>query len=656
MTEYGRQIEASDRFIVVRSELPRERVLDKLEASDALWVLVRYPFRERWLLLARDEALRILTGPQAWPGAQLAHVLLGERQRSVRLESGWRHRDRMVVPMGEDRFVRMDRGRPVAVVAMVDVPLSDLSEDDEVPMVSRVIGFESAREPPEREQPEPDEGESPVRFPSIEPEGAVAPGQPVTLVVDLRRAPGASTLGALAMHLRDSAWTEVAVTAVLHSAAIEFEAGGACVLHVRRNADTLQGTVQGRVLDDVCPGATIEVRAMFVLGTRYCGEAVRRIQVAASTPSPAPYAPASSLRLEPRAPQPDLIVTITVTDPNTPGKMHWGMHTNWFPGRPESMHGNIDLGGDPGAAAARLLDRLAKQARKAHGPEIAAAGEMLWRLAPPAFHALYWALLDHHGDRALTIQFVTDDPHMPWELMLPARASTLAQGALALRHHVARWPGGSRGFLGAPLQDGSMVAIAPRYKRANLAAPDAVEATQRLAQRLGAQQLDGTVAALMDLLTNPPASRVALLYFAGHGAYPSDDPAEAAIALEDGKLSASVAASAAIELGRKHGTVVFLNACEVGASGSVFGATCGFAQAFMSRMFGGLIAPLWRVDVEDANRAAEFVMRLILEDCVPIAQALATLRHEHGGTSPSFHAYVFYGDVTARLGRIIENV
>jgi hypothetical protein len=49
---------------------------------------------------------------------------------------------------------------------------------------------------------------------------------------------------------------------------------------------------------------------------------------------------------------------------------------------------------------------------------------------------------------------------------------------------------------------------------------------------------------------------------------------------------------------------VFFNACEVGATGSVFGEVGGWADAFLERRFGGFIAPLWAVEEEDSAQVA----------------------------------------------------
>jgi hypothetical protein len=96
--------------------------------------------------------------------------------------------------------------------------------------------------------------------------------------------------------------------------------------------------------------------------------------------------------------------------------------------------------------------------------------------------------------------------------------------------------------------------------------------------------------------------------------------------------------------------VVFLNACEVGATGSVLGNVGGWADAFLSRRFGAFIAPLWAIDEEDAQQATEWLMTRIVRDRAPLGEALRELRAKFGDVSPTFYSYLLYGDVTARLG------
>ena len=510
-------------------------------------------------------------------------------------------------------------------------------------------GPAGAAPPPTAQAPVDDEGTTPMRFPSIEPDGEVRAGAPITLVVDLLREESPTTLGATAFPAQAADWTSFDVDVTLQSPDIEFDGGGRGTLTVRRNAATLAAQVTGRVRDALAAGHEIDVKARFLLGTRFCGSAVRRLTVGAAA-QPRPGAAAeSAVQIDAQAAQPDLTVFITLFDGDRPGRMHWRMVTPPFPGRPARLDGMVDLGQKPAEEATALFKRFANLERGQHQQAIEGFGEQLWDRAPNEFHAVYWALNDFHR-RTLAIQFVSDDPHLPWELMSPYRDGE-AHGPLALRHAVARWIGHWQGYMRNRLPAGALVAIAPHYASASARLSLAEAAAQELVDKFGAQRVAGQRDSLLELLEQPPDAPVALLYFTGHGAFAADAAGASLIKLEGGaSLSAIEVARQKVRLGERHGTVVFLNACEVGATGSVLGNVGGWADAFLSRRFGAFISPLWAIDEEDAKQVTEELMAAIITRREPLGEALRALRERHGTVSPTFYSYLLYGDVTARLG------
>jgi hypothetical protein len=494
-----------------------------------------------------------------------------------------------------------------------------------------------------------DEGTTPMRFPSIEPDGEVHAGATITLVVDLLREESATTLGGTAFPAQVADWTAFDVDVTLQSPDIEFDDGGRGTLTVRRNAATQAAKVIGRVRAGLAAGHEMDVKARFLLGTRFCGSAVRRLRVGAGVQPHAAAAADTAVQVDARAAQPDLTVFITLFDGDQPGRMHWRMVTPPFPGRPARLDGKVDLGQRPAEEATALFKRFDNLERGQHKEAIEGFGEQLWDRAPPEFHAVYWALNDFHR-RALTIQFVSDDPHLPWELMSPYRDGEV-HGPMALRHAVARWIGHWQGYMRNRLPAGTLVAIAPHYASASARLSLAEAAAQDLVEKFGAQRVPGQRDRLLQLLEQPPDAPVALLYFTGHGAFASDAAGASLIKLEGGaSLSAAEVARQRVRLGERHGTVVFLNACEVGASGSVLGNVGGWADAFLSRRFGAFIAPLWAIDEEDAKQVTEDLMAAIVTRREPMGEALRALRERHGAVSPTFYSYLLYGDVTARLG------
>jgi len=280
-------------------------------------------------------------------------------------------------------------------------------------------------------------------------------------------------------------------------------------------------------------------------------------------------------------------------------------------------------------------------------------GDELWNLAPRMFREAYWALYARYGSR-LRIQFVCDEPHLPWELMRPSSEDgQTIHPPLALEHSVARWIDRYSGDMRNCLPGGSLVTVAPKYASARLSLRKAQEEHERIVERLGAKAVPGTRKALFALLEDEdPMPRVGVLHFAGHGQFAADVAAASGIKLENGEtLLASEVKRREVRLGRVCRTLVFFNACEVGATGSVFGEVGGWADAFLDRKFGGFIAPLWAVEEADSAKVAAELLDGIYARRAPIGETLRSIRAKYADISPTFFSYLYYGDVTARLAR-----
>lgn len=504
--------------------------------------------------------------------------------------------------------------------------------------------------------PAADEGKTPVRYPSIECETPLAAGAAMCLCIDLLRDEAPATSGgALALGEQAADWRTLELGVTVVSSAIDFDKSGRGKLTIRRNADSIAAHITGVVLADVAAGTEIEVHAQFWDRTRCCGSAVRRLVIAGDAAAVEPAAtsgqrqpvPCGELRVEPLAQAPDLTVFISLFDPTAPGRMHWRMVTEAFDGLPPKLDGIIDLGQDPAAEAAAMFKQFANLERGKHRARIEGFGERLWDRAPAAFRDVYWALNDHH-QRPLTIQFVSDDPHLPWELLRPFRAGE-THPPLALRHAVARWIGRWHGYMRNSLSAGRLVTVAPKYKSASMQLSLAESTAASLVSQLGAEALEGTLKCLQALLETPTGKPIALLYFTGHGAFSADAVSASAIKLQDGNMTVDEVARREVTLGERDGTLVFFNACEVGATGNALGSVGGWADAFLSRHFRAFIAPLWAIDEEDAAQVTQELMRRIVTDRAPVGAALRDLRAKYGDVSPTFYSYLLYGDVTARL-------
>jgi CHAT domain-containing protein len=198
--------------------------------------------------------------------------------------------------------------------------------------------------------------------------------------------------------------------------------------------------------------------------------------------------------------------------------------------------------------------------------------------------------------------------------------------------------------------------MAPRYSQLAAKLSKAEATAKQLLDNAGAKgyaarPVAGTREAMLELLEKPPEAPVAMLYFTGHGLFNDTLASASAIKLEKGEsLAADEVNRDEVALGTRDGTVVFFNACEVGATAGAIGEVGGWAGALLARRFRAFIAPLWAVDEEDASQATLDLIEQVVVQRQPIGAALRDLRRKHGAVSPTFYSYILYGDVTARFG------
>jgi len=656
-------------FIVVDGEQRALDVLPRIDAARVRWVVIVRAGGSLRYVFSRDELFeRLRRSPVPYhpkSTASLVEVLdlhetqsstpADDRAKPAPLDLSWRPNE---TTPSVFRYVEIGPSNG-DVLAVGGADVSSPQEARIIPPARTRGAVPLPSELPTAGAPAPtgaapadDEGTTPVRHPSIEPAAPLAVGAKVTMLIDLLREPSPATSGGpLALGEQAADWDELQLGVTLVSAAIDFDKHGRGKVTIRRNRPSIPARIDGELLDDVADGAEIEVHAQFWDGTRCCGSAVRTLRVGAPVAG-AGARPASptqgGLRVEPAAEPPDLTVFITLFDPGAPGRMHWRMVTAAFDGLPPRLDGSIDLGQNPAAEAAAMFKQFANLERGKHRARIDGFGERLWERAPAEFRAVYWALHDHH-QRPLTIQFVSDDPHLPWELMRPFRDGD-THPPLALRHAVGRWIGRWHGLMRNQLAAGRLVTVAPKYKSASARLSLAEATAAQLVATLGAEAIDGTLKGMEDLLVAPSGAPIALLYFTGHGAFNADAAAASAIKLQDGNLTVDEVARREVMLGERDGTLVFFNACEVGATAAALGTVGGWADAFLSRRFRAFIAPLWAIDEEDAAQVTQELLKRIVTERMPVGAALRDVRAKYGDVSPTFYSYLLYGDATARFG------
>jgi hypothetical protein len=286
------------------------------------------------------------------------------------------------------------------------------------------------------------------------------------------------------------------------------------------------------------------------------------------------------------------------------------------------------------------------------------------QFAPAPFKEVYFRLRDQLGDRFQSMQVITDDPTLPWELMRPQRGPE-ERDFLGVELALARWHvGQSTTQLDRPPQAlalDQIVAIAPKYK-GELALPHQADELNALAA-LGVepQVSDGSVAATRELFRSAPRG---IVHFAGHGVVKSFDQhaPEYVMRLADGELDLMTWRGLRGRAADAH-PLLFWNACELGEARRVAGFVEGWAPAALDAGASGYIGGLWPLGDRGAAdfarrfygslaRSAKLVQMRAQPELEPVAVLLREARKGFYETGdPTYLAYVYYGDPLFRLTR-----
>jgi hypothetical protein len=516
-----------------------------------------------------------------------------------------------------------------------------------------------------------DEGQTITRHPSVKPLIPARPGQALPISVDLLLSeldPETESSGVTVSGLEPH-WKELPIKVRLLCSDMTFHPGGDTgVVLVRRNQDSLAATLTGTV----SPGASGELAVVvtFEYGGRFCGAARRRIPLepgAAGLPGPSSSSSTSSgtgsrggenaaegqgsFSIEADAHKPHLTVQLHRLDKGNPRRLYWILHVPVeCEGLPARLSGDVDLGSDPAAFFQSVANAAREMRSGEHYAFFLGLGQLLYQRTPSFFREAFRALRARYG-AGFPIQFITDDPHIPWELMAPTDVP--GAGLLCVEHPVARWLLDYQTSLTARLPQGDILTVAPDYQyHPHLAPlPEAQEESRHLALSFGAVRVPGSRKRVLEVLKGGYSRPVGLLHFAGHGKYSGDAVTPSSIFLEDGPLHTLEVRNPLVTLGRKSRPLVVFNACEVGAATELLGGMGGWAEAFVSERFAGFIAPLWPVQDGHARHVVEQLVADVREKHLTVGEALRALREREAQKSATYLSYVFVGDVMARLPR-----
>ncbi len=285
-----------------------------------------------------------------------------------------------------------------------------------------------------------------------------------------------------------------------------------------------------------------------------------------------------------------------------------------------------------------------KESRAISRERLIAKGTTLFRLLPLGLQVWLWIL----KDRARTLQLVSDDPYLPWELIHLRPQRQVADSALfpAERFAVTRWLQGlapqlelplSRIALVAPRSDDLPSAAAEREDLLSLNTPglrEVIEIEPRYLQvkaALRSGEFDGW-------------------HFIGHAGSRAEDPDRWIFPLEGAEPLKPEDLKNSGEFGRLR-PWVFLNGCRTGSGGVSLDGTSGWAKRFLEAGAGAFVGTHWSVGDRRAREVASALYTRLLRGEL-IGDAIREVRRELLEEDPlTALAYVIYAHPCAACRR-----
>jgi CHAT domain-containing protein len=416
-----------------------------------------------------------------------------------------------------------------------------------------------------------------------------------------------------------------------------------------------------RVKPDLVDVADASIFAYFFYNGRPCGRVGRRVALRIELGSPAAAPPAPPIlkgRLEPvvNAPAPDL--TVEITDPTLNRRLlHCKVSTPLLPKSEQPEPHEWPLPSESGELVAGFMEQFIQ----GHSIlSLKGAGQQLFAAAPESFKKTLWTLIDR-GTPPQSILIVSQEPFIPWELMIPHRrrpdGTPEQRPPIGVEFAVGRWVSDDYLSPSIRVRLADSYVLAPRYpgpKPKPLA--NAANEAQLVLGAFPGTRIDPVDIQTLDR-TFATAGR-SLVHFVCHGA---DSPRSG---IQSIFLDGGIERLTSIEIGQITGVIagfrakplVFLNACEVGRPSISLVGIGGFARAFIDLGAAAVIAPLWSVADTVAFDVAERFYREVQavaegrssrKSFANILRDIRALAYDPAFGKDTYAAYCFYGDPLA---------
>lgn len=312
--------------------------------------------------------------------------------------------------------------------------------------------------------------------------------------------------------------------------------------------------------------------------------------------------------------------------------------------------GPVSLKMDPGVYAQTWANDIKTLTESQAVAEHRLAGKgatMFKELLPSGLQKLLWSL----QGKISTIQILSDEPHIPWEV-LKLRIKEEEQWKegpyLCEAFAVTRWLRGVPEILELPMRD--IALVIPKHSQLPNALEEKAELLALATHNRKVSEIEAQFCAVMEAFAK---GLYDAWHFSGHGRDNGSDPNCWEICLDDqNALRPEDLNAGQSNMGVTH-PLVFLNACHSGKAGFSLAGAGGWSKQLLDLGVGAFIGTHWVVEDQAAKEFALAFYRYFFSGS-PIAEAVRKARsylHEHFPGDATWLAYTVFAHPEASVQR-----
>lgn len=269
------------------------------------------------------------------------------------------------------------------------------------------------------------------------------------------------------------------------------------------------------------------------------------------------------------------------------------------------------------------------------------AGMAFWDALPKEARLLLWDALEKG---AQTMSVVSEEPYIPWELVVPYQRVQNPRKPLGVEVQLGRWISGDYKSARQRIPMKSGYVVCPKTSGLQSAALESAFLTEQLKPNFAPVD-EVTPASFTGVDKGLSGPQRDVIHFICHGKTAALQTLE--LDKPDILDCSMVRTLKGFQNAFKNGPLAFLNACEVGGQVLALDGVGGFAHSFIELGASAVIAPLWPVQDSAALNVTKTFYTQALKGA-RFAEVMKQIRAKgYEEAIDSYVAYCFYGDPLA---------